>query len=225
MMSKDTVFPTRMVPIEKLLPHPENWAKHPERQKELIAYSLSRYGWLESALWNERTGHLLDGHARVAIAREAGETEAPAVVIDVSPEEEDEILLTLRRSAELAERDEEKLLRLLQSSLQTSGSVPFGWSASDLQALTPAFLPQTPRPPEEVSFTAYGGPPEPAPKEASPPALQPTSQIRLVQLFYREDEEAEYDRIVTALIVRWGTKNPSETILRALREAERMEEV
>ncbi len=76
-------FVIRLLDPAALTAHPENWRRHPERQKEAIGASIAEFGWLASVLFNARTGHLLDGHARVELALAQGTDRLPVRVIDV----------------------------------------------------------------------------------------------------------------------------------------------
>jgi hypothetical protein len=62
---------------------------------------------------NRRTGHLLDGHARVEEARARGEASVPVVEVDLSEEEEQLVLATLDPLGAMAEADTAMLTELL----------------------------------------------------------------------------------------------------------------
>lgn len=117
-----------------LAAHPRNWRTHPERQKTALRESLTEHGWLAAPIYNQRTGRLLDGHARVEDARERGEATIPVRVIDVPERQEKRILASFDRIAELRERDDEALGNLL-AELAADGGLPAGWEPVDLEAL------------------------------------------------------------------------------------------
>jgi DNA modification methylase len=117
-----------------LTPHPGNWRQHPERQRDALANSLTEHGWLSAPIWNRRTGHILDGHARVELAVSTEETAIPVRVIDVPARQEKRILASFDRIGELRERDDEALSALL-AELAEDGGLPPGWDDADLAAL------------------------------------------------------------------------------------------
>jgi hypothetical protein len=116
----------------ELTPHPENWRRHPERQRRALAQSLAEHGWLAAPILNRRTGHLLDGHARVeeAIQREAATI--PVRVVDVPPEQERRILASFDPIGALAENDEAALGCLLADLRASDQGLPPGWEEEDL---------------------------------------------------------------------------------------------
>jgi ribosomal protein L12E/L44/L45/RPP1/RPP2 len=85
-------------------------------------------------LVNKRTGRLVDGHLRVAMAKEHGITVLPVRYIDVSEDEEREILATLDPIGALAEANQGKIKALVESldGKNIAGAVREMWT--DLQA-------------------------------------------------------------------------------------------
>jgi len=99
---------------EQLLANPQNWRIHPQAQQQALEGVLQQVGWVQNVIVNQRTGFVVDGHARVAMAISAGE-KVPVVYVDLSPEEEALILATLDPLAAMAATDEEKLKELICS--------------------------------------------------------------------------------------------------------------
>lgn len=79
---------------------------------------LDKVGWVQNVIVNQRTGFVLDGHLRVAMARDAGEW-IPVLYVDLSAEEEALVLVTFDPISAQAEKDQEKLNALL-AELQSS---------------------------------------------------------------------------------------------------------
>jgi hypothetical protein len=106
--------------------NPANWRTHPERQMNALKDLLgdSEVGWAGVLLFNEKTGHLIDGHARKKAAIARGEAAVPVVIGNWSPAAERKILLTLDPLAGMAEFDADKLQSLLDE-------VPLGTDALD----------------------------------------------------------------------------------------------
>ena len=77
-----------------------------------------------------RSGFVVDGHARVALALTRGEATVPVLYVDLEPDEEALVLATLDPLGTMATADEGKLYDLLADvtgdDLPTSG---FNWSA------------------------------------------------------------------------------------------------
>ena len=66
---------------------------------------MDAVGWVDPVIVNQRTGQLVDGHARIEEALTAGLTTVPVITIDVSEEEERLILATLDPVGALAQYD------------------------------------------------------------------------------------------------------------------------
>lgn len=98
-----------------LVGNPRNWRTHPKAQRDALAGVLDQVGWVQDVIVNRRTGYLVDGHARVAVAAQRGETSVPVVYVDLSEDEELLILATLDPLAAMAEADTEVLADLLAS--------------------------------------------------------------------------------------------------------------
>lgn len=62
---------------------------------------------------NQRSGFVVDGHARVDLALRRGERSVPVLYVDLDPEEKALVLATLDPIAVMAERDDDKLRALL----------------------------------------------------------------------------------------------------------------
>jgi len=98
---------------DQLLANPANWRIHPKAQQDALAGALDQVGWVQQVLVNRRSGFVVDGHARVALALTRGEATVPVLYVDLEPEEEALVLATLDPIGAMAGRDEEKLRALL----------------------------------------------------------------------------------------------------------------
>jgi hypothetical protein len=98
--------------------HPDNWRKHPDRQRSALRGSLDAVGWVGEIIVNKRTGRIVDGHARVEEAVSKGECEVPVSYVDLDEQEEKLVLATLDPIGALAEADNEKLQELVGSITQ-----------------------------------------------------------------------------------------------------------
>jgi hypothetical protein len=102
------------VPPVSLTANPRNWRKHPDAQRKALAGALSEVGWVAQIIVNKRTGHVVDGHARVELAVERKEATVPVVYVDLSPEEEAVVLASLDPLSAMATTDTERLDALLR---------------------------------------------------------------------------------------------------------------
>jgi DNA modification methylase len=100
---------------DQILANPMNWRKHPLHQKKALRGVLKEVGWVQRTIINQRTGHLIDGHLRVELAMEDGETEVPVVYVDLSEEEEKIALASLDSISALAETDQEMIDQVVQA--------------------------------------------------------------------------------------------------------------
>lgn len=98
---------------DQLLANPANWRIHPKAQQDALAGALDAVGWVQQVLVNRRTGFVVDGHARVALALSRGEPTVPVLYVDLDPDEEALVLATLDPIGAMAGRDDEKLKALL----------------------------------------------------------------------------------------------------------------
>lgn len=93
---------------DQLLANPDNVRIHPRHQQEAIEKLLDRVGWIQRVIVNKRTGNMLDGHARVAIAISREEQRVPVLYVDLSPEEEALMLAAYDAVSALAATDDAK---------------------------------------------------------------------------------------------------------------------
>ena len=78
--------------VSEALANPMNFRTHPPYQRDALATSLNNVGWVQQVVVNERSGHLLDGHLRLSLAQQNGETELPCLYVDLTEDEERLIL-------------------------------------------------------------------------------------------------------------------------------------
>lgn len=91
--------------------NPDNWRIHPRTQSDALEAALDDVGIVGEVLVNQRTGHVVDGHLRLARAFARGQR-WPATFVDLSLEEERLVLATLHPIAELAIADLAKYAEL-----------------------------------------------------------------------------------------------------------------
>jgi hypothetical protein len=96
-----------------LVANPKNYRRHPQAQREALGGVLAEVGWVAPVTVNRRTGHLVDGHARVEIALYRREPFIPVQYVDLSEDEENLVLATLDPLSAMAEHDTVALEALL----------------------------------------------------------------------------------------------------------------
>jgi hypothetical protein len=98
---------------DQLLANPRNWRIHPKAQQDALAGVLDEVGWVQTVIVNKRTGFVIDGHLRVAAAISHGDATIPVTYVDLSEEEEGEILATFDPLSAMAAADKGSLVELL----------------------------------------------------------------------------------------------------------------
>ena len=96
----------------QLLAHELNARRHPGAQRDALRESLGRVGWVDVVKVNQRTGKVVDGHARVEEAITAGVT-VPVLYVDLEEEEERFVLATLDPISAMATYDHEIMGQLI----------------------------------------------------------------------------------------------------------------
>lgn len=87
-----------------------------------LGNSIERHGWLKAVIVNDRTGRILDGHARVKHALATGAKAVPCIIVNVDEAQEKRILRDLDAIGEMREIDQVALVALLKSTEESDGS-------------------------------------------------------------------------------------------------------
>jgi len=74
---------------------------------------LDQVGWVQDVIVNQRTGHVVDGHARIALAILKQEPTIPVVYVDLDEDEERLILASLDPLSAMATTDHDAMRELL----------------------------------------------------------------------------------------------------------------
>ena len=102
------------VRADSLLANPFNHRRHPQKQRQVVAASISELGFVKSILVNKTTGRIIDGHERAMQALGCGDgTMVDVEYVELSEAEERKALLILDASSELATVDAEALQQLV----------------------------------------------------------------------------------------------------------------
>lgn len=103
--------------------NPLNWRVHTKQQSAAVEQALETIGWIQQPVVNKRTGHLIDGHLRVARAVANNEPRIPILYVDLSEEEERLALATLDPLTQLATTDPQTLDALLKGIDAPKGAI------------------------------------------------------------------------------------------------------
>ena len=111
---RDRVKELRRVPASELRANPKNWRTHPLAQQAALRGILAEIGFADALIARETPDGLvlIDGHLRTEVM---GNAEVPVLILDVTEEEADKLLVTLDPLAAMATHDQEALLSLLES--------------------------------------------------------------------------------------------------------------
>lgn len=144
-----TEFTTRMLPITSLKPAPYNprqVLKPGQPAYEKLRKSLEQFGLVEPLIWNETTGYLVGGHARLGILQELGVTEVPVSVVRLSPAREKALNILLNNAEAQGRYDPGKLAEVLLELEPLPELALTGFTAEHIKSLRLDPLPAVPPP-------------------------------------------------------------------------------
>jgi ParB-like chromosome segregation protein Spo0J len=195
----------------ELVANPSNWRTHPKAQQDALAGVLSEVGWVQDVIVNKRSGYLVDGHARVAVAAKRGEASVPVVYVDLSEEEEQKMLATLDPLAAMAGADTAALADLLTSV--TSEDAALAEMLADLgdQEIVMAF---------QTTDAAYIENPIAERNEAvlgaDPDAGSVERGLKPFMIYVEAAHVVRFKEQMAALGSLWDMTNPSDVVIRAI---------
>lgn len=111
-----------VVEADQLLANPSNWRGHPHTQEQALIGVLDDVGWVQEVIVNTTTGHIIDGHLRVATAITHNQ-KVPVKYVTVSEDEEKLILATFDPLSAMAFTDAAQLEALLANVNSDSAAV------------------------------------------------------------------------------------------------------
>jgi DNA modification methylase len=112
---RNRIIGSGVLKVAEALANPLNFRVHPAHQRAALETSLDNVGWVQQVVVNTKTGNLLDGHLRLALAEQRGEQELPCLYVDLDAEEERLVLASLDPIASMATADRVRLTELLAS--------------------------------------------------------------------------------------------------------------
>src|SRR5262249_22180234 len=110
-------FEVRVLLIDRLVPAPYNprrVLKPTDRAYRKLEASIRAFGLVEPLVWNERTGHVVGGHARLRILQSMGVAEVPVSVVNWSDAREKALNVVLNNQEAQSRYDPDRLADLLE---------------------------------------------------------------------------------------------------------------
>lgn len=102
-----------VVDADQLMGHPENAKIHPLAQQKSMMSILKRVGWIQAVVVNQRTGRIIDGHMRVAMAISANQ-KVPVNYIDIDEDMEPFAIATFDAVASQSVLDDDMYVDLIR---------------------------------------------------------------------------------------------------------------
>lgn len=125
----------KMVPIEKLVEHPRNPNRHPDKQLELLAKVIQAQGFRRPIVVSNRSGFVIVGHGRLQAARLAGMDAVPVDYQDYENEAEEWAdMVADNKIASMADFDNEALANMFEE-LNDFDEELFGMVQHDIDKL------------------------------------------------------------------------------------------
>ena len=125
-----------------------------DSEYEKIKRSIQEFGFVETLVWNKRTGSLVGGHQRLKVLKELGYTEAKVSVVDLPEEKEKALNLALNKIQ--GDWDYERLGELLK---ELEKDIDLALTGFDMEEIEDVFIrfempgeiieDETPDPPKE----------------------------------------------------------------------------
>jgi ParB-like chromosome segregation protein Spo0J len=128
----------RVLPIDRLVPAPYNprrSLKPTDKAYCKLEASLREFGLVEPLIWNERTGRVVGGHARLSILKALGVTEVPVSVVRLSDARERALNVVLNNQEAQGRYDPERLADLMEELSGLPELEMTGFDADALPAL------------------------------------------------------------------------------------------
>lgn len=133
---------------DQLLANPKNARRHPQNQQQALADVLNEVGVVQRVIVNQRTGYVVDGHARIALALRQGQPTIPVLYVDLDEREEALVLATLDPISAMATYDAAALDELLRDV--NTGSAALQTMLDDLATEAGLYLPNDDGPPVDA---------------------------------------------------------------------------
>lgn len=141
--------------------HPRRVLSPTSQAYRRLKASLTEFGLVEPLVWNELTGNVVGGHARLRILAELGVTEVPVSVVRLTPAREKALSVVLNNQEAQSRYDPTKLADLLTELASLPELTLTGFRPATLKTLrltpAPRVLPAKAKP-ERVEVTLVADP-------------------------------------------------------------------
>lgn len=131
-------FELRVLPIDQLRPagyNPRKELAPTSRAYRKLKASLAGFGLVEPLVWNELTGRVVGGHARLRVLKELGYAEVPVSVVRLDEAREKALNVVLNNQEAQGRYDPAKLAALLDELADLPELTMTGFDRTDLPAL------------------------------------------------------------------------------------------
>lgn len=203
----------RLEPVLKVKPNPKNPVFHPESQIKALAKIIRANGFRSPVTISSLSGMVVAGHGRLKAAEYLG---LDCVPIDIqhfaSEREEWEHLLADNRIAELKETDKRMLAEIIDTKLDKDSAEASGFTQDEFLSLVKCELAKKPEAQAEKPGSKKR---ELSPEEKA--AQEEARQVKQIVLVYLAHEQAAVLRDIDTVGQKYGTKNASVIVQRALR--------
>jgi len=98
---------------EQLLASPYQWKVHPGTQQDAMLAMIRQVGLIQDVIISKNSGHVVDGHMRVALALRTGQKSIPVKYVDLTEDEERLAIALFDPLAAMAATDKTLLADLL----------------------------------------------------------------------------------------------------------------
>lgn len=133
---------TVSIPIDRLIPHPENYNSHPERQITKLRHLIKTHGYAKgSVVFQASTHHVLCGHGILEALKLEGYTHVDAIELDIDDIKAKAFMVADNKIANDSLVDDQALSNLIELlSAENTPSLDFGFDGKDLEDLASRIL-------------------------------------------------------------------------------------
>ena len=139
---KQAHLSTVSIPIERLVPHPQNPNTHDDRQIKKLRHLIKTHGYSKgSVVYQLSTHHILAGHGLVTALKAEGYTHVDAVELDIDDDKAKAFMIADNKIADDSVIDNTLLNNLISElSAMDVPSLDFGFDSDDLSELADRIL-------------------------------------------------------------------------------------
>jgi ParB-like chromosome segregation protein Spo0J len=142
---KQAHLSTVSIPIERLIPHPQNPNTHDDRQIKKLRHLIKTHGYAKgSVVFQTSTHHMLAGHGILEALKLEGYTHVDAVELDIDDIKAKAFMVADNKIATDSLIDNQSLSNLIELlSSENIPSLDFGFDSDDLSELADRILGDT----------------------------------------------------------------------------------